>query len=52
MLGHTEIIVIALVVMVLFGASALPKFARSIGKAKNEFENGLKEGKAEVQESN
>ncbi len=43
MLGSTEIIIIAAVVLVLFGSTALPKFARSLGKAKNEFEKGLKE---------
>lgn len=43
--GPFEIIVIAGVVFLLFGAAALPKIARSIGKAKSEFEKGLKEGK-------
>ena len=28
----------------LFGAAAIPKFAKSIGQAKSEFEKGLKEG--------
>jgi sec-independent protein translocase protein TatA len=37
MIGTTEIIVIAVVVLVLFGAAAIPKFARSIGEAKKEF---------------
>ncbi len=45
MIGPTEIIIIAAVIVVLFGATAIPKFARSIGKAKSEFEKGLKEGK-------
>ena len=40
MIGSTEIMVIALVVLILFGATALPKFARSLGKAKREFEKG------------
>ena len=31
--------------MVLFGASAIPKFTRSLGKARGEFEKGLKEAK-------
>ena len=44
MFGSTEIIVIAIVICVLFGAAAIPKFARSIGQAKSEFEKGLKEG--------
>ena len=43
MLGSTEILVICGVVVLLFGASALPKFARSIGKAKSEFQRGIRE---------
>ena len=43
MLGTTEIIVICGVVVLLFGAGAIPKLARSIGKARKEFEKGLKE---------
>jgi sec-independent protein translocase protein TatA len=42
-LGTTEIVVIACVVVLLFGAGAIPKFAKSIGKAKKEFEKGQKE---------
>ena len=43
MLGSTEIIVICGVILLLFGAGAIPKFARSIGKARKEFQKGLKE---------
>ena len=50
MIGTTELIVIVSVVLVLFGATAIPKFARSIGKAKKEFEKGLKEGEESNQE--
>ncbi|HOV93716.1 MAG TPA: twin-arginine translocase TatA/TatE family subunit [Spirochaetales bacterium] len=44
MMGTNELLVIALVVLVLFGASAIPKFARSLGEAKKEFDKGAKEG--------
>jgi sec-independent protein translocase protein TatA len=44
MIGTNELLVIALVVLVLFGASAIPKFARSLGQAKKEFDKGAKEG--------
>jgi len=43
MIGPTEIMIICGVIVLLFGAKAIPKFARSIGKARNEFEKGLKE---------
>jgi sec-independent protein translocase protein TatA len=45
MIGTTEVMVISGVVILLFGSTALPKFARSIGKARSEFEKGIKEGK-------
>jgi len=44
MFGSTEILIIAIVVLVLFGSAAIPRFARSLGKAKKEFEEGIKEG--------
>ena len=48
MLGSTEIIIIALVVLVIFGGAAIPKLARSLGKARKEFEEGMKEGAAKT----
>jgi sec-independent protein translocase protein TatA len=47
MIGHTEILVIVLVILVLFGAAAIPKFARSLGQAKKEFTQAMKEGEEE-----
>ena len=44
MIGTTEIVIIVGVVLVLFGAAAIPKFARSLGMAKKELEQGIKEG--------
>jgi sec-independent protein translocase protein TatA len=35
------------VILVLFGASAIPKFARSLGQAKKEFSKAMKEGEQE-----
>ena len=43
MVGHIEWLIIGGVVVLLFGATALPKLARSLGKAKREFQKGLKE---------
>jgi sec-independent protein translocase protein TatA len=48
MIGTTEILIICGVVLLLFGASAIPKFARSLGKARKEFEEGIKEGSREA----
>jgi sec-independent protein translocase protein TatA len=47
MIGMPEIIVIGVVVLVLFGGAAIPKFAKSLGEAKKEFEKGMKEGAKE-----
>lgn len=43
-IGTTEILVIAVVALVLFGPSKIPEFARQLGKAVNMFKKGLKEG--------
>ena len=37
-------IVIALVLVVLFGGSQIPKLARSLGQAQKEFKAGLRDG--------
>lgn len=47
MFGFSELIVIALVIFVLFGAAAIPRFARSLGQAKAEFEKGVRSGTGE-----
>ena len=43
MIGATEILIIGGVVFVLFGATAIPKFAKSLGLAKKEFQKGVKD---------
>ncbi len=43
-MGTQEIIIIALVILVLFGGSQLPKLARSVGQASTEFKKGVKQG--------
>lgn len=43
-LGTTEIVIIAVVALVLFGPSKIPEFARQLGRAVNMFKKGLKEG--------
>jgi sec-independent protein translocase protein TatA len=43
-LGTTEIIVIAVIALILFGPAKIPEFARQCGRAVNLFKQGLKEG--------
>jgi len=45
--GVDGIIVLVVVLVVLFGGAAIPKLARNLGSAKNEFEKGLKEPAAD-----
>jgi len=42
-LGTGELIIVLLVILVLFGGAKLPKLARSLGQAQNEFKKGLKD---------
>ena len=42
--GGWEIWAICIVVLILFGGAAIPKFAKSLGRAKKEFEEGIKDG--------
>lgn len=48
-LGAPELIIILVIVMLVFGSTKLPKLARSLGQAKNEFEAGTKEGMSEAE---
>lgn len=38
-----ELIIILVVILVLFGGAKLPKLARSLGQAQNEFKKGARE---------
>lgn len=42
-LGPTELIIVLIIVMLLFGAARLPKLARSLGESSKEFKKGMSE---------
>ncbi len=42
--GPTELIIILIILLVLFGGAKLPKLARSLGRAQKEFKEGISEG--------
>jgi sec-independent protein translocase protein TatA len=48
-LGTPEILVIAVVIFLLFGATRLPQLAKSLGQSKRAFKEGLEEAEKEAQ---
>lgn len=51
-LGWTEILVILLLILLLFGARKLPELARSLGKSLNEFKKGMRDAAEGVDTDN
>jgi sec-independent protein translocase protein TatA len=45
-IGAPEILIVLLIVLLLFGAARLPKLARSMREARDEFQKGADEGAA------
>jgi sec-independent protein translocase protein TatA len=43
-IGVPELLIVLAVVLLLFGSTKLPKLARSLGQASNEFKKGTQEG--------
>lgn len=48
-LGTPELLVIAIVIFLLFGATRLPQLAKSLGQSKRAFKEGLDESEREAQ---
>jgi sec-independent protein translocase protein TatA len=46
-LGTGELLIILIVVLLIFGGSQLPKLARNLGRAQNEFRRGVSEARDE-----
>ena len=49
--GPTELIIVLVIILLLFGSTRLPKLARSLGQASKEFKTGVKEGDTSPDES-
>jgi sec-independent protein translocase protein TatA len=45
-LGPTELIILLVIVMLIFGANRLPKLARSLGESAKEFKKGVDNSQA------
>lgn len=41
--GGSELVIVLLIVVLLFGSKKLPELAKSVGKAKKEFKAGMAE---------
>jgi sec-independent protein translocase protein TatA len=48
-IGFQEILVIALIVLLLFGGKKIPELMRGLGKGVRSFKEGMNEAKEEVQ---
>ncbi len=48
-LGATEIILIVIAILILFGAKKIPEFAKGIGKGMKEFKKAVKEVEEDIQ---
>lgn len=48
-IGTTELILILLIILLLFGAKKLPEISRALGRSLKEFKKGTKEIKDEVE---
>jgi len=47
-LGATEILLIVLAILILFGAKKIPEFAKGIGKGMKEFKKAVKDVEEEI----
>lgn len=46
-MGTPELMVVAVIVLVLFGGSQLPKLAKNLGSAQRELKKAMDEGKSD-----
>lgn len=48
-LGSSELVIVLIIVLLVFGGSQLPKLAKNLGKAQKEFKDGLSDGAREAE---
>ena len=47
-LGTSELVIILIIILLLFGSTQLPKLARSLGQSAKELRNGMKDAKSDT----
>lgn len=50
-IGGTELLIVLLIVLLLFGARKLPDLARSLGASAKEFRKGIEKGSEDAEAS-
>jgi sec-independent protein translocase protein TatA len=50
-MGTQELFIVAIIVLVLFGGSQLPKLAKNLGSAQRELKKAMEEGKGDSDSS-
>lgn len=50
-LGTTELLIVLVIVLLLFGGAKLPKLARSLGQAQQEFKKGTEEENTDAKQA-
>ena len=51
-LGWSELLIVFLIILLLFGAKNIPEIAKGIGKSMHAFKKGLKETEDEIKSIN
>lgn len=51
-LGMSEILIIALIILLLFGGRKIPELMRGLGKGVKSFKQGVAEAEAEIKKTN
>jgi sec-independent protein translocase protein TatA len=49
-IGTPEILIIALVILLIFGGKKIPELMRGLGKGVNQFKKGMKDVEDEIKE--
>lgn len=49
-LGSSELIIILIIILLVFGSTKLPKLARSLGQAQKEFKSGMNDAERDERE--